>query len=845
MATSLTTRNTDGPGVDLVKGSPLTSLEVDTNFITLAENKLERNNNLSDITDDVAARVNIDVPSREGAGAFGTWSISVTGNSATTTQLQNAREITGVAFDGTSDITIEAATPNDLIFGSGLSSSGNYDGSIERILSVDTGVVVVTTGSQTIDGSKTFQNAVTLNTQATAVGHAVRADRLINSGNGLIGGANLTDDVTLEIDTGVVVATSGNQTIGGVKTFTSAVELSTAGSTTTQAVRGDRSVTGGDGLDGGGNLTANRELSVDDTVIRTTGNQTLGGTKTFTNPPVLSAASTSTNEAVRSDRNISSGDGLSGGGNLTSNLTLSVDNTVIRTSGNQTLGGSKTFSSVVILEVQGTSPNEAIRGSRNLTAGDGISGGGNLTADRTFAVDSSVVRTTGSQTLGGTKTFSDPIVLTAPTVSTDQAVRADRTITGDDGISGGGNLASDQTLSVDSTVIRTTGDQTLGGTKSFTEAVELGGQATTASQAVRADRQVIAGDGLGGGGNLSSNVTLDVDDTVVRTTGDFTFTGDYIFTGDVTLSNQAGTTNNPVRADRTITGGDGVNGGGNLLNDLTFSVDSSVVRTSRQITAGDGLNGGGSLGSNVTLNVDADIAREAVSTQLSEIVTLVVGDVLTSDGLAQSDIDSAGDSDVTDSDLILDSDYTGLLIGEIVTGLDSGARGIVTTIVDDSDSASIDVRITSGSFNEAGEVIEGEDSGELIEIESASTSETFEAQDIRSSGEVIDFIPSSSENIENVLDISNALDKVLAIGGKSFDWTDDHLSNKGVFVDEETGETGDLHIQKSDFGVVAEDVQSVFPQGVREKENGELVVDYRKLFALAFAAIKELNDKIV
>jgi len=367
MATSLTTRNTDGPGVDLVKGSPLTSLEVDTNFITLAENKLERNNNLSDITDDVAARVNIDVPSREGAGAFGTWSISVTGNSATTTQLQNAREINGVAFDGTSDITIEAATPNDLIFGSGLSSSGNYDGSIERILSVDTGVVVVTTGSQTIDGSKTFQNAVTLNTQATAVGHAVRADRLINSGNGLIGGANLTDDVTLEIDTGVVVATSGNQTIGGVKTFTSAVELSTAGSTTTQAVRGDRSVTGGDGLDGGGNLTANRELSVDDTVIRTTGNQTLGGTKTFTNPPVLSAASTSTNEAVRSDRNISSGDGLSGGGNLTSNLTLSVDNTVIRTSGNQTLGGSKTFSSVVILEVQGTSPNEAIRGSRNLS----------------------------------------------------------------------------------------------------------------------------------------------------------------------------------------------------------------------------------------------------------------------------------------------------------------------------------------------------------------------------------------------------------------------------------------------------------------------------------------------
>lgn len=843
MATSLTTRITDGPGVDTVKGSPLTSLEVDTNFITLAENKVERDNNLSDLTDALAARVNLDVPAREGGGAFGTWSISVTGNSGTATRFQNAREINGVAFDGSADITINAATPNDLIVGSGLSSSGNFDGSTERVLAIDTGVVVTTSDSQTISGAKTFSNAVVLNTQATATDQAVRADRNINTGNGLSGGSNLTGDITLEVDTGVVVATTGNQTISGTKTFSNAVVLSSPGSQITQAVRADREFTAGDGLDGGGNLTSDREFSVDDTVIRTTGNQTLGAVKTFTNPPVLSSPSTSVNEAVRSDRSISGGDGITGGGNLTSDVTLEVDNTVIRTTGNQTLGGTKTFSNAVVIETQGTSTNQAITGARNLTAGDGLTGGGNLTSNRSFAVDSSVVRTSGSQTIGGIKTFSQPITLSLPGNDTNEAVRADRNLTAGDGLSGGGNLTSDVSFDLDNTVIRTTGDQTLGGTKSFTEAVELGGQATTTSQAVRADRQVIAGDGLDGGGNLSSNITLDVDDTVVRTSGNYTFTGDYIFTGEITLSNQADDTGDPVRADRTLTAGDGLSGGGNLTDDRSFSVDSSVVRTSRQITAGDGLNGGGSLGSNITLNVDANIAREAVATQLSEIVTLVVGDVLTSDGLAQSDIDSAGDSDVTDSDLILDSDYTGLSIGEIVVGVDSGARGIVVEITDDSDSASINVRIISGTFNEAGEVIEGEDSGELIEIESASTSETFEAQDIRSSGEVIDFIPSSSENIENVLDIPNALDKVLAIGGKSFDWTDDHLENKNVL-----GQAGDLegyHVQKSDFGVVAEDVQSVFPQGVREKENGELVVDYRKLFALAFAAIKELNDKIV
>jgi hypothetical protein len=46
-----------------------------------------------------------------------------------------------------------------------------------------------------------------------------------------------------------------------------------------------------------------------------------------------------------------------------------------------------------------------VRTSRNIAAGDGLSGGGDLTADRSFAVDSTVIRTTGNQTLSGTKTF--------------------------------------------------------------------------------------------------------------------------------------------------------------------------------------------------------------------------------------------------------------------------------------------------------------------------------------------------------------------------------------------------------------------------------------------------------
>jgi hypothetical protein len=60
------------------------------------------------------------------------------------------------------------------------------------------------------------------------------------------------------------------------------IRLDTQASNTTHAVRADRTLSAGDGLSGGGNLTSNRSFAVDGTVVRTSGNQTIGGTKTFT-----------------------------------------------------------------------------------------------------------------------------------------------------------------------------------------------------------------------------------------------------------------------------------------------------------------------------------------------------------------------------------------------------------------------------------------------------------------------------------------------------------------------------------------------------------------------------------
>ena len=102
---------------------------------------------------------------------------------------------------------------------------------------------------------------------------------------------------------------------------------------------------------------------------------------------------------------------LSGGTGITYNSTSGVIST--------------TDADIVHDNLSGFVANEHINhGSVNLTAGDGLSGGGDITSSRSFAVDNTVVRTTGSQTISGNKTFS-----------------GNQTFTGDVDLSGAGDVS--------------------------------------------------------------------------------------------------------------------------------------------------------------------------------------------------------------------------------------------------------------------------------------------------------------------------------------------------------------------------------------------------------------------
>lgn len=110
------------------------------------------------------------------------------------------------------------------------------------------------------------------------------------------------------------------------------------------------------------------------------------------------------------------------------------------------------------------------------------------------------------------------------------------------------------------------------------------------------------------------------------------------------------------------------------------------------------------------------------------------------------------------------------------------------------------------------------------------------AGEIRATNNVTAYYSSDARLKENVQTIDNALDIVSAIGGKTFDWTDAYVAEHG-------GEDG-YFVRKSDFGVIAQDVQAVFPVAVRERGDGTLAVDYEKLVAVAFQAIAELRAEV-
>jgi hypothetical protein len=208
------------------------------------------------------------------------------------------------------------------------------------------------------------------------------------------------------------------------------IRIGTQATATTDAVRADRLISTGDGLSGGGNLTADRSIALDSTVVRTTGNQTITGIKTFSNTisgNITGSADNATTATRLETARTINGTSFNGTANITTSSWGTSRNITIGST-TRSVNGSTTYSWTL-------ADIGAASSGINLTAGDGLTGGGTLVANRTFAVDSTVVRTTGAQTIAGNKTFSDDVRIDSLGVGTTASgvageIRATGNITG-------------------------------------------------------------------------------------------------------------------------------------------------------------------------------------------------------------------------------------------------------------------------------------------------------------------------------------------------------------------------------------------------------------------------------
>jgi hypothetical protein len=227
---------------------------------------------------------------------------SVTGNAGSASRLQIARNINGVAFDGTQDINIPSALSNAVTFGDGL-TGGSFDGTFPlTVENTDRGTaqnifknILNENDNIQFSASSNNDNIKIIGEGATNITFDATENAIIISSTDtfepFIAGDGLTQvGNTTSVDPNVVVLRTTNQTIDGVKTFNDPIvgELDGNAATVTNGmyIVGDQSVDGNKTfvLPIIGNLNGNAATVTNG--VYTVGNQVIGGIKTFSSPIV-------------------------------------------------------------------------------------------------------------------------------------------------------------------------------------------------------------------------------------------------------------------------------------------------------------------------------------------------------------------------------------------------------------------------------------------------------------------------------------------------------------------------------------------------------------------------------
>jgi len=510
-------------------------------------------------------------------------------------------------------------------------------------------------------------------------------------------------------------------------------------------------ITAGSGLTGGGDITSTRTLAVGaGTGVTVNANDVAIG-------QAVAASSTPTFA------------GLTLTGNLISDSIISGSR--IATTGQIT---GSTISASVVQATQGTINHDSLAGfvanehinhtSVDITAGAGLTGGGDISSTRTLAV--------GAGT-GITVNANDVAIGQAVSTTSDvKFANITGSIISGSSLLGVVGTATQGTINHDS----------------------LSGFVAD-EHVAHGDVTITAGAGLTGGGTIASTRTLAVG----------AGTGVTVNANDVAIGQAVSTTSNVLFANITgsiisgssLLGVVGTATQGTIDHDglANFVANEHIDHSAVSVTAGDGLTGGGTIAANRTINV---VGGDGITANANDVAVTA----------AQTAITSLINSSLTKIGTATDQEY-----------IKFDTSNEVNVHINNSEKLSV----TAAGANVTGDFAASATSSAAHILVTGIIS----GSQIEASGDVIAFSSSDRRFKDNLVVIEGSLDKIGKINGYEFDWNDKQTAYKG-----------------HDIGVVAQEIEAVLPEVVTTRGDGYKAVKYDKIVPLLIESIKELQKKV-